>query len=100
MNPLQARKELLIAESELNRAKLGQEWQKLTDDVGVLAHRATSVSSLTLVAASLVVELLSTRQKNLAPTDKKSSWLQIILKGAGVASTLWSAFRPQGRGQK
>jgi hypothetical protein len=34
------------------------------------------------------------------PADKKPSWLQTIFKGAGLISTVWQAFRSQGRDQK
>jgi hypothetical protein len=40
MNPLDARKQLLIVESELNRTQLVQEWQAITDDVAAFANRA------------------------------------------------------------
>jgi hypothetical protein len=58
MNPLESRKQLLIAESELNRAQLVQEWQAVADGV---------------------------------------HWLQTLLKGAGLLSTVWQAFRSPGR---
>ena len=63
MNPLESRKQLLIAESELNRAQLVQEWQTMADEVHSLANQARTISSLASAAASLVAGLASFRRK-------------------------------------
>jgi hypothetical protein len=99
MNPLETRKQLLIAESELNRAQLVQEWQMVADDAHALARKASIIASWVSIAASLVAGLAFLRRKKSAPAAEKPSWLQTILKGAGLVSTIWSAFRPQGRDQ-
>ena len=39
MNALESRKQLLIAESELNRTHLVREWQTMAGDVHELAER-------------------------------------------------------------
>jgi hypothetical protein len=100
MNPLESRKKLLLAESELNRAQLVQEWQALADDFHLLANQARTISSFASAATSLVAGLVSFRRKKSAPAAKKPSWLQTIFKSAGLISTFWQAFRPQGREQK
>jgi hypothetical protein len=101
MNSLASRKKLLIAESELNRAQMVRELQTISDKVHSLANQARTVSSLASAAATLIVGLASLRhKKESAPAAEKPSWLQTILKSAGLVSTIWSAFRPQGRGQK
>ena len=97
LNPLESRKQLLIAESELNRAQMVQEWQAMGDGVCSIADRARSISSIASTAASLIADLASFRCKKSAPAAEKPSWLQTILKGAGLISTVWQAFRPQGR---
>jgi HPt (histidine-containing phosphotransfer) domain-containing protein len=93
MNPLASRKKLLIAESELNRAQLVQEWQTMTAEVHSLASQARSVGSFASAAATLVAGLASCRQKKSAPEEKKSSRWQTIAKVAGLVSTFWSEFR-------
>jgi hypothetical protein len=100
MNPLASRKKLLIAESELNRAQLIQEWQTMAGEVHALTGRARTFSALASAAAALITGLLSFRHKQSAPVDKKPSWLKTILKGAGVVASVWQAFRPQGCEQK
>ena len=99
LNPLESRKQLLIAESELNRVQLVQEWQAMGDGVRSIADRARTISSIASTAASLIVSLASFRRKKVAPAEQKPSWLQTFLKGAGLIATIWQAFRPQGQGR-
>ena len=89
MNPLASRKKLLLAESELNRAQLLQDWQTLAVEAKVVAQRATTFRSLASASVVLVSELIKRRQ----PAVKKTSWLQSILKGAQLAGSLWMQFR-------
>jgi hypothetical protein len=98
MNPLASRKKLLIAESELNRAQFVRDLQAVSDEVHSLANQAKTISSLASAAATLIAGLASfRRKKESAPAAEKSSWLQTIVKGAGLVSTIWTAFRPQHR---
>lgn len=99
MNPLESRKKLLIAESELNRAQLVGDLTALTAGVRTLTNRAKSFGSIASSAAVLVAGLTAFRRGKCVNTDAKPSWLQTILKGAGLISTLWLAFRSQGREQ-
>jgi hypothetical protein len=100
MKPLELRKQILIAESELNRAQLVQDLQTMADEVHSLAAQARTISSLASAAASLVAGLASFRRKKSPPVAEKPSWLQTILKGAGLVSNLWLASRPQDCDQK
>jgi hypothetical protein len=99
MNLLESRKQLLVAESELNRAQLVQEWQVMRAEVHSLASQARSISSIASAAATLAAGLSSLRHKKSAPAAEKPSWWQTLLKGAGLASSFWQAFRSQGCGQ-
>jgi hypothetical protein len=96
LNPLESRKQLLIAESALNRAQLVQDWQAMKDEVHALADQAGTIRSVISAAASLAGGLVSLRRKKSAPADAKPSWGQTLLKGAGLISSLWLAFRPRG----
>jgi negative regulator of sigma E activity len=100
MNSLESRKQLLIAESELNRAQLVQEWRTMAGEVHSLTSQARSISSIASAVATLVAGLSSLRPKASAPAAEKPSWWQTILKGAGLASSFWQAFRSQGCGQE
>lgn len=92
MNPLEARKQLLIVESEINRFQLVQEWQSMADDVRSISHRARSICSVAFAAASLISGLVSFRRSKSAPAGGKSSWWQTLLKGAQLAVSLWAEF--------
>jgi len=93
MNVLESRKQLLIAESELNRAELVEEWQTMADNVRLIADRARRFSSLALAAASLISALVSFRRT--ASVGKKPSWWQTLLGGAQLAGSLWAEFGPR-----
>ena len=100
LNPLESRKQLLIAESELNRAQMAGDMAALTAGVRTLTDRAKTFGSIASSAAVLMAGLASFRRGKPADAGAKPSWLQTILKGAGMVSTLWLAFRSQGRDQK
>ena len=96
VSPLQSRKQLLIAESELNRAQLSEEWETIAHGVRDLAHRAKTVAVWASSAALLVAGVTALRRGTPAPGTSKSSWFQKILNGARMASTIWFAFRARG----
>jgi len=96
LSPLAARKQLLIVESELNRAQLAQEWRTLADEAHALADQAKTIRSMASATATLVAGLASCRHKKSAPTAEKPSWWRILLKGAGVVGTFWQTFRAPG----
>ncbi|MEK7782228.1 MAG: hypothetical protein AAB370_12080 [Verrucomicrobiota bacterium] len=96
MNPLKSRKQILIAESELNRAHLVQDWQTMAGEVHALAEEARTIRSMAAAAASLVAGLAALRRKKSAPAEKPA-WWQTILKGGQMISSLWSEFRPRPR---
>lgn len=100
LNPLASRKQLLIAESELNRAQLAKEWQTLTRGVGGLAHRARIATAWASAAALLAAGVAAWRRGSSAPATPKPSWLPKILSGARMASSLWFAFRARGEKAK
>ena len=95
MNPLESRKQLLIAESELNRAQLVQEWGAMTAGVRTLADRVKTYGSIASSAALLVAGLTAFRRGKSGDAGVKPSRWRTLLKGAGLVSTLWLNFRPR-----
>ncbi len=93
MSPLDSRKEFLLAESELNRAQLLDDWHVMSGGVHRLTARAKSVSSLASVGAMLLAAVTAFRHGRASQNGAKSSWLQTALKGAKVAGSLWLAIR-------
>ncbi len=92
MKSLESRKQLLIAESELNRAQLVQEWHTMADEARALAYQARTIRSFASAAATLVAGLASCRRKD-STSAAKPSWGQTVVKVAGLVSTFWLAFR-------
>ena len=92
LNPSALHKQLLIAESELNRAQLVQEWHTMAGEVHSLAQQARTIGWIASVAASLVAGLSALRHKKPKPAAEKPSWWRILLKGAGIVGTFWSEF--------
>lgn len=93
LTPLELQKRLLIAESEINRAELRQEWEKLAAGLGGLADRAKTIGTYASVVAALVAGLATVRRSKAAPGDAKRSWMRTVLKGLRVAASLWLALR-------
>ena len=100
VNPLKSRKQLLIAESELNRAEMADEWQAMAHGVRDFAHRAKNIAAWASSAALVVAGVTALRRDSPRSGTVKASWFQKILKGARVASTLWLAFRARGENQR
>jgi len=97
MNALESRKQLLIAESNLNRARLVAELAAVTAGVRALKDRAQSLRSIASSAAVLLAALAALQRRKPAVPDAKASWLRSLLRGAGLVSNLWLALRsPRG----
>ena len=92
MSSLALRKSLLIAESELNRVKLADDLLAVGGCVAALTDRAMSYSSI----ASSVVGLMAGLAAVTAPKPvAKRNWLQSVVSGASLLTSLWGAFRPR-----
>jgi negative regulator of sigma E activity len=100
MKQIESRKQLLIMESELNRAQLIQEWQTMADDVHALTRRAKTISAVASASAVLIAGLSFFGRKKSGTAAEKPAWWQTLLKGAGVARSLWSEFRTATREPK
>jgi hypothetical protein len=98
MTPLQSRKQLLLAESELNRAQMAADVSALTTKVRAFTGRTTSFVSVASSALALVTAFQG--GKSAGGGGKRRSWLQIILKSAGLVSTIWLALRAHKRKQE
>jgi len=93
MKACEYRKQLLIAESELNRTHLIHELQTMTGDVHALARQAKTAGSIASVAALVVGGLSFFRHKTTTPASEKPSRWQAIGKVAGIVATFWAACR-------
>jgi hypothetical protein len=90
----------LVAESEVNRAQLVQDWVAMASGARTLTGRVKSFGSIASAGALLVAGVAAFRRGKFGSAGLKPFWLQAIIKGAGMASTLWFAFRAKGRKQE
>jgi len=97
MNPLEVRKRLLIAESELNRAHITRDIATLAAGVRQFRDQAGAVGSIVSSSVKVVAGLAALRRGRSAETGPKRSWLKIFFKSAGLISILWRELRPRGR---
>lgn len=100
MSRLETRKQLLLAESEINREQLIRDTIALKAGIHTLTDRAKSFGSIASAAAVLATGLAAFRHSRSVPAGDRPSWLRRILKGAGMVSSLWLAFRSRVRDQK
>jgi len=96
LSPLESQKQLLVAESELNRAGLAEEWQAMAHGVRDFAHRAKNIAAWASSAVLVVAGVTALRRAPPRSGAAKTSLFQRILDGARVASTLWFMFRARG----
>jgi hypothetical protein len=100
ISPLETRKRLLIAESDLNRAEMVQELEAAIDDFRSVAGHVKSVGLIVSSTALLVGTLTAFRRRKPGGTGARLFPLQAILKGAGLIRNLWTAFRERGHVRK
>ena len=94
LSPLALRQQLLLAESELNRAQMAEDLVALKAEVRALANRAKSIAS---VASSAVVLAAGLAALQRSQSAAKPTWWQTFLQGARLLSTVRLAFRPPRR---
>ena len=97
MTPLESRKQLLLAESELNRAQMAGHVAALTTDVRALTRRAASLESIASSAALLAMGLTAFQRGQGINPQAKPSKINRLLNGAAVIAALWLALDAQRR---
>ena len=97
VNPLESRRQLLVVESEINRAQMLQEWKAIADGASGLAQQARSFGSIASAAALLTSRLGAFRCNGSAPAGPKPSTLETVLKGARLACSVWLMLRARPR---
>lgn len=93
LNPLELRRRLLVAESDINRAQSAQEWRTMVDGVCGLAHQAQSIGSLISAAPLLMAGLRAFRRQKTAPVAVEASRFQKVLKTVELLASIWQAIR-------
>ena len=100
VNPLQARKQLLIAESEINRAHLVDDGKIVLDGLRSATSKARSLGTVASIAGLIATSFLTLRKKKDNPLTTKFSWVRTAISGARAILPLWMAWRRrQGKSQ-
>ena len=100
MKPLESRKQLLLAESELNRAQMVGDLTALTTGVRTLTHRATHSGTMASSAALLALGLTFVQRGQPASPVATPSKINCIVNGAVLLATLWLAVSAQRNGPR
>jgi hypothetical protein len=94
LNPLEARKQLLLVESEVHRLMLAQEGRAIARHVGGFAADVKKVGNVvSSIAAGVAAVSDALRPGKETTSDGKPSWFQSLKNGFRAGSNLWSAFR-------
>jgi len=92
---IHAQKQLLIAESELNRAQLAADLAAVKKSGGTLIEATRSFTAVGSAIGAVIAGIRAfSRHKGqtTAPAAKPSA-LRTILRGAGLVSSIWLASR-------
>ena len=92
MNPLETRRQRLVAASELNRAQLLAECRTMAEAVGGVARRAKSLGALAASVSLLVADLAAFRRSQSAGAGR-SPWMQRLIQAVRWGGALWLAWR-------
>jgi hypothetical protein len=96
LTPLEARKQLLLVESELNRAQLLNELRELRNEIHHLKDQVHAIGSLASSATKLATTFsaIGNAFTHKNPEEKKkTSWISTILNGARTGASIWGALR-------
>jgi hypothetical protein len=98
LTPLESRKQLLLVESELNRAQLLNELHDLNNEIQNLKSQVQAAGALVSSAAKLATTFSaigSAFTHRDTGENGKSSWLSTLINGARTGATIWRTLRSQ-----
>jgi len=98
LTALESRKQLLLVESELNRAQLLNELRELNQEIGYLKREVGAAVNVVSSAARLATTFSAigrafTHRK--ADENGKPSWLSTLINGARTGASIWAVIRSQ-----
>jgi hypothetical protein len=96
LTPLESRKQLLLVESELNRAQLLNELRDFKSEIHNLKEQVRAIGSLATSAAKLATTFSAIGNAfthHDAGEKGKSSWISTLLNGARTGASIWGALR-------
>ena len=97
VSSLTARKQLLIAESNLNRTRLLQDWKSVASGWSDISQRTQSLRGIASCALSLLEAGDPPSTRTRSRVSERSSWGDILIPGTRLASDIWQHFHPRNR---
>jgi hypothetical protein len=97
LKTLEARKQLLIAEAEVLRARLGKDLKIIQQGFAMVETQAKSIASFASVAAIVVAGFSAFRSARKIESTGKPSLISRLLTGVRAVSTVWLALRSRQR---
>lgn len=91
MSTLEVQKRLLIAESELNRARLAADLANLGGGLATITASVTHIEAMFTSFVEVTHGLLDLGKT--APGGAGRSLLSTVISGGSLIATLWQAFR-------
>jgi hypothetical protein len=94
LTPLQARKQLLLVESEINRAQLAADWSALRDEAHACLVKGKSSISTVVSATAMTAAGLSIAGKVFSMAGgNKTGLISKVFGLAKIGTSLWLAYR-------
>ncbi|MEY2789103.1 MAG: hypothetical protein RLZZ34_2246 [Verrucomicrobiota bacterium] len=93
MNPLEIRKRLLVAESDLLRVRLSEDFESLRSVWEQSGIRGRFWSDWVASLAAMVTGLGSLRSGISSDPVRPRSWVSRWVQGAGLLSSVWLAWK-------
>ena len=93
LNARSAHKQLLVAESELNRTLLVLEGKNMLAGIAGLAQHAKHLGSVVSLAGLLFAGFSAFRNGKASEPVKKRGWLSSVVGGLRQGAALWFALR-------
>jgi hypothetical protein len=97
LTPLESRKQLLLLESELNRALFLNEVRDLKNGIHQMTNQMRSMGSVISSAADLA-EIIAGLGRGFSPRttnedSSRPSWISTLVNGAKAGASLWGSLR-------
>jgi len=96
LTSLETRKQLLLVESELNRAQLLNELRDFKNEILHLKHQVLEMGSIAASAAKLAATFSAIGQafsRRNEGEKENSPWISTLLNGAKAGTSLWRLLR-------
>jgi hypothetical protein len=98
LTPLETKKQLLLVESELNRAQLLNELRDFKNEIQRLKHQVGGIVSTAELATKVISAFFDVgRAFSHRDEGEKPSWISTLLNGAKAGMSLWRLMRSRRR---